>query len=186
MLNGEFESETALYAVLPTFVPKPIAWGTYASDPSTHFFLCAFHEMGDDLPEISKFCASLAELHQKSIPLSPNKGKFGFHITTHQGMLPQDNRWCETWEEFFIQGMKRMLELEEETQGPSTEIKELSVSLYEKVIPRLLRPLETGGRQIQPCLIHGDLWYGNAMMDLDTDEPIIFDACAFWAHNECE
>jgi protein-ribulosamine 3-kinase len=82
--------------------------------------------------------------------------------------------------------MKRMLELEEIAQGPSEELDQLLVPLYEKVIPRLLRPLEIGGRQVQPCLVHGDLWYGNALMDLATDKPITFDACAFWAHNECE
>ena len=53
--------------------------------------------------------------------------------------------------------MKRMLQLEEESQGPSQELNELYVAIYEKVIPRLLRPLETGGRQIEPCLVHGDL-----------------------------
>ena len=79
-----------------------------------------------------------------------------------------------------------MLELEEEAQGPSADLQALYVPFYEKVIPRLLRPLETGGRHIEPCLVHGDLWYGNASTDLGTDLPIVFDACCFYAHDEYE
>ena len=76
--------------------------------------------------------------------------------------------------------------LEEQTQGTSKEINELQGPLFEKVIPRLLRPLETGERRIKPSLIHGDLWYGNASTDLDLDEPMVYDACSFYAHNEYE
>lgn len=57
---------------------------------------------------------------------------------------------------------------------------------FEKVILRLLRPLETGGRSIRPTLIHGDLWHGNAETDAETGQPIIFDAASFYAHNECK
>ena len=30
----------------------------------------------------------------------------------------------------------------------------------EKVVPRLLLPLEADGRVLKPCLIHGDCWDG--------------------------
>lgn len=138
--------------------------------------------MVEELPEIESFTSSLAQMHKSSE--SPN-GKYGFHVTTYMGPLPQDNTWCDTWEVFFAQGMKRMLELEREAQGPSEELDELASKLYEKVIPRLLRPLTVLGT-IKPTLIHGDLWYGNCCTDVATGEPIVFDACAFWAHNECE
>ena len=78
-----------------------------------------------------------------------------------------------------------MLELEEESQGYNEEMRRLSNAIMTKVIPRLLRPLETEGRQIQPRLVHGDLWDGNTSTDVETDSPIIFDAAAFYAHNEC-
>ena len=138
--------------------------------------------MTEELPDLESFTESVARLHLNSI--SPN-GKYGFHVTTYMGPLPQDNTWCDTWEEFFIRGMKRMLMLEEEAQGPNEELKELSAEMYAKVIPRLLRPL-TVLNSIKPVLIHGDLWYGNCCTDNVTDMPIVFDACAFWAHNECK
>ena len=183
MMSGEFKSMTEIYKAVPPFAPRPIAWGTYVSDPDIHFFLCSFHEMSDELPDVQRFSARVAEMHCQG--KSPN-GKYGFPCTTFQGNLPQDNTWTDTWEDFFVNGMKRMLQLEEEAQGPNEELKELCEKMYQKVIPRLLRPLETGGRKIEPCLVHGDLWYGNASTDLESDEPLVFDACCFYAHNEYE
>lgn len=46
----------------------------------------------------------------------------------------------------------------------------------EKVVPRLLKPLQSEGRSIKPCLIHGDLWDENTATDMDTGEPFVFDA----------
>lgn len=183
MMYGEYESMTAIHQAVPSFAPTPIAWGTYASDPDIHFYLCSFHDMADGLPDVERFSAQVAELHREG--KSPN-GKFGFQCTTWQGLLPQDNTWTDTWEAFYVNGMKRMLQLEEEAQGPSEELKQLCDAMYQKVIPRLLRPLETGGRKIEPCLVHGDLWYGNATTDLENGEPLIYDACCFYAHNEYE
>jgi Fructosamine kinase len=139
--------------------------------------------MTEELPEIESFTANVARLHWGSLAQSP--GKFGFPITTYMGPLPQDNTWCDTWEECFKRGMKRMLDLERNVQGPSEELEKLTEQLYEKVIPRLLRPL-TVLKSIKPVLIHGDLWYGNCCTDNATGKPIVFDACVFWAHNECK
>lgn len=183
MMSGEFESLNAIVSVIPDFAPLPIGLGSYESNPSVHFLLMAFHDFSDDVPDLQRFCKKIAELHMKSA--SPTN-QYGFHVTTHHGNLPQENTWNSSWEDFFAKGLKHMLELEEATQGPSEEINELRGPLFEKVIPRLLRPLETGGRKIKPSLIHGDLWYGNASTDLDADEPMVYDACCFYAHNEYE
>lgn len=80
--------------------------------------------------------------------------------------------------------MKRMLEAEQKSHGTDQELERLTSALFAKVIPRLLRPMETEGRGIQPCLIHSDLWPGNIKHDAETDKIMIFDSCAFWGHNE--
>lgn len=73
---------------------------------------------------------------------------------TYNGTLPQLNDWTDTWEEYFTSNFKHFLEMEKEVQGPATEeLAELSRAMLEKVIPRLLRPMETGGRHIEPSLI---------------------------------
>lgn len=155
MMSGEFASMTEIHKAVPSFAPLPLGWGTYASNADIYFFLCSFHEMAADLPDVQGFTARVAEMHREG--KSPT-GKYGFSCTTFQGNLPRDNRWMDTWEEFFVNGMKRMLALEAEAQGASQELNELCGAVYEKVIPRLLRPLETGGRTIEPSLEHGGLW----------------------------
>jgi protein-ribulosamine 3-kinase len=102
---------------------------------------------------------------------------------TTQGSIPLITDWDVSWESFFTTAMKHMMEEEEKTQGPSKDIEELKQPLLEKVIPRLLRPLEGN---IKPCLVHGDLWHGNTSVAAGTDEPYAFDACVLWAHNECK
>ena len=42
MVRGEFESMRAIHAVSPSFVPRPVAWGTLRDVPDAHFFLCEF------------------------------------------------------------------------------------------------------------------------------------------------
>lgn len=184
MSQGEFEGIKALHQVIPEGVPRPVAWGTYKSNPSTHFYLCDFVDMIEDLPDVQKFCALLAKLHRESIPLSPN-GKFGFGTTTYEGTMWQDTTWCNTWEESFILHFQAFVSQEREVHGPSTDLDTLLPSLYEKVIPRLLRPLESHGRKVMPVLVHGDIWYGNIAMKADTGQPIMFDPSVFWGHNEC-
>ena len=139
--------------------------------------------MREEIPESREFCKKLAALHQNGV--SPN-GKFGFHVVTYNGNVPQENGFTETWEEFFSNGLKHMFRLNFEAGGPSQELEDLIPSLFEMVIPRLLRPLETGGNSIVPSLVHGDLWYGNAAVTVAEDAPLIFDPSSFWAHNECE
>lgn len=161
MTQGEYRSMLEIYSVTPRFAPKPLTWGTFKSNPNLHFFLCDFITMDNQLPEISKFAESLAELHRES--KSPD-GKFGFYVPTYNGNLFQDVRWTDTWEECFLNGTRKDFQLEREACGPSPELEKLSVLLLEKVIPRLLRPLETEGRTVKPCLVHGDLWHGNSML----------------------
>ncbi|KAK8136215.1 Fructosamine/Ketosamine-3-kinase [Apiospora sp. TS-2023a] len=183
MMHGEYESMKCLNQALPELVPFPIAWGTYETDPGIHFFICTFYDMDEELCSLDTFPRLIAELHKQGI--SPN-GKFGFPVTTYQGRLPQDPTWCDTWEECFSRNIDIIFEHEVKAQGPDDELAELRRTIMERVIPRLLRPMETDGRKVVPRLIHGDLWEGNAGTDLDTAIPKIFDACSWYAHNEFE
>lgn len=180
-MRGTFESEKTVYLFAPNNVPKPVAWGTYEREPDEHFYICDFFDMTDDLPDIQSFCALVARIHLDSMGKST---RYGFPITTHLANIGNDNSWSDSWETWYARAMKRMLEEEEKSHGPDEKLAILTAGLFEKVIPRLLRPLETGGRHITPCLIHSDLWPGNVKPDAVTDEPIIFDSCCFWGHNE--
>lgn len=172
-----------LYEVVPDFVPKPIGFGSYATKPSIHFLICEFINLADRLPDVQAFVEKLAEIHDKGV--APN-GKYGFEVPTYKGAIPQYTDWRDTWEESFHHSIKRFVYAEEKSQGPDEEMTELCSGLFEKVIPRLLRPLETEGRQIKPRLIHGDLWSGNTSTNTDTGKTIIFDAACLYAHHESQ
>jgi len=82
--------------------------------------------MDPELLYREKLASKLAEMHMKSSEMhlqmkvpyeDPGKPKFSFHATTPMGSLPQDNRWTDTWEEFWVQGFKHMLELEEKCEA---------------------------------------------------------------------
>ena len=98
MMQSEYESTKSIYEVQVSFVPKPIAWGTYESNTDTHFYLCEYREMTGEVPEPRKFTQHLAALHQDSV--SPD-GKFGFHMTTYMVNLPQLTDKETSWEVYF-------------------------------------------------------------------------------------
>ncbi|KAK4672138.1 hypothetical protein QC763_100390 [Podospora pseudopauciseta] len=88
---------------------------------------------------------------------------------------------------FFANGLRNVLQVRKDWAGPYDELDFLLPDLFDKVVPRLLPPLETSGRTIIPSLVHCDLWYGNAnIVNEETEEGIVYDPAAFWAHNEYE
>ncbi|PGH02301.1 hypothetical protein GX51_04742 [Blastomyces parvus] len=77
-----------------------------------------------------------------------------------------------------------MFAVDLETNGTWPEFERLCDLTLSKVIPRLLDPLQSDGRNIKPCLVHGDCWDENTATDMETGEPFIFDAGSFYGHNE--
>lgn len=185
MMQGSYESEKIFHHYAPDYVPEPISWGFYAADPDMYFYLSGFHDMVDQVPAPNVLVPIIAHVHKASMGQSPH-GAYGFHVTTHLANIPNDNTWQTSWEAWFQQAMRRMFDVEEKAHGKDPKLESLKNALHEKVIPRLLRPLETGGRYIKPCLVHSDIWPGNVMLDSDTYKMIIFDSCAHWAHNESD
>ncbi|KAK3899740.1 Fructosamine kinase-domain-containing protein [Staphylotrichum tortipilum] len=160
MMKGTFEADSALHEMIPSRVPKPVAWGTYVDRPDSHFYLC---DMGK----------------------SP-VGQFGFQVTTHLANIPVDNTWNPSWEAFWAQQMKSLFDIDEQVNGPDETVAEMRTAYFEKLIPRYLRPLESDGKSVTPCLIHSDLWLGNIKYRSATNELCLFDSCAFWGHNEAD
>jgi fructosamine-3-kinase len=182
MAAGDYESLKALYSVSPEMIPKPLGHGTFESDNDLHFLLREFVEMEEMIPDAFDLCQAVGRLHTNSQKLGPTQ--LGFQVTTCNGTVPQYTQWTSSWEEFFTKKLQSCFELEEYAHGSSSQITELLPDLFEKVCPRLLRPLETNGNNLQPSLIHGDLWDGNISVSANTGRPYIFDPAALWAHNE--
>ncbi|VUC20623.1 unnamed protein product [Clonostachys rosea] len=183
MALGEYESQKALGHYLPDNAVIPLAHGTLEEDDSKSFFLAPFREFTDEIIEKDKVIEVLTKLHTSAI--SPT-GKFGFEATTFNGVVPLLNEWCDSWEEYFTRQFLSDIKWEQSIRGPDPEFDEIATEFFAKVIPRLLRPLQSGNRSITPVLIHGDIWHGNVKIDQDTSNIVLFDSCCCYAHNELE
>ncbi|KAL1880763.1 hypothetical protein Daus18300_001377 [Diaporthe australafricana] len=185
MTKGEFESLKAMHAVSPGFVPEPHSQGSYIQDGHKHWFLLVeFRLVGEQPPDPERFVEKFVEMHKKSV--SPT-GKFGFHATTFHGKVAQmTDQWGESWSAVFQRHLGHMVTQDEEVNGYWPEFKILCDITLGYVLPRLLEALQSDGRSIKPCLVHGDLWDENTATDMRNGEPFAFDPGSMYAHNEYE
>ena len=184
LMESEFQAISALHNLDNLFAPKPHAWGKRSGPgPETYFLLLQFINMSDRLPDPDQLCRRLAQLHRNSV--SPT-GRFGFHINSCQGRTQQSLGWENSWGILFTKMLRHVAQLDTKTNGQWEALDQLESRIISHVIPRLLGALESEGRSIKPCLIHGDLWEGNTGTTCDTGNIYIFDAASFYAHNEME
>jgi len=155
-MEGEYTGMLDLYNTVPHMIPKPYAW--------------------------VKLGAAVAELHKKSV--SPT-GKFGFHMNTCDGFLHQDVPWESSWTAAFHRLLKGVWIHDSNSNGAWPELNAAMERTLSHVVPRLLGALEDN-ETIEPCLIHGDLWEGNIGTNIETGNIYIYDAAAYYAHNEME
>ncbi|KAK7985432.1 Fructosamine/Ketosamine-3-kinase [Apiospora saccharicola] len=156
MAESEYKGMSMLKHVMSQMMPSPDAWGAYKDKPYTWFYLC----------------------HKRP-------GDFGLDLVTYGGRNPKYFPPSGSWEETFSKGLQWTFDMEEKTQGPDEDMRRLRDEVMTKVVPRLLRPLETEGMKIIPTLVHGNLWDGNASVD-ETGRLVIFDATPLYAHHEYE
>ncbi|AEO69870.1 uncharacterized protein THITE_123229 [Thermothielavioides terrestris NRRL 8126] len=183
MAEAEYEGQKAISAVIPEHAVEPIAWGYYEGDRTKAWFLTHFRNLVPRPPPLSSFLPVVKKLHQESV--SPT-GKFGFHVTPFYGPPPMIVSWTDNWEKFWTREFRSGLEYVQRMRGEDPELAEIAEEFIDKVVPRLLRPLQTGGRNIKPSLCHGDLWDGNIQIDWDTKKPMVFDPCPFYGHCEMD
>src|SRR5450755_1366854 len=184
MLEAEFTGTTELYKLMPNLIPRPLRWGKLQlSYPETYFFLIEFKDFSNDLPDPVKLGSRVAEMHKSSV--SPT-GMFGFHISTYDGAKPQDIAWDSNWASLFTKLLKNAYQQDVRSNGVWKELDDAFQRTVTHLIPRLLGVLQTEGRTLKPCLIHGDMWEGNIGTEVDTGDPWIFDSAVYYAHAEME
>ncbi|VUC25120.1 unnamed protein product [Clonostachys rosea] len=178
--EGEFESMALMHEVIPEAISPPIAWGMFETDASKSFYLTYFRYLDAEHPPNDDLIRLLSKIHQKESPT----GKFGFHVPTFYGCREVNNTWCETWEEFFSRELRSSINFAQAVLQHDEELEKLANTFCASVVPRLLRPLETGGRSIKPQLVFGNLWDANVEVNHHTRAAALFDPCCFYGHFE--
>ena len=182
ILRGEYNSLRALSDIYAPLVPNPIAWGTLQQNANSHFLLCDAHDMDSKTVDTERFIAALAIMHRKSA--APGS-RFGFHVPTFVAGVAQDNRGRVTWEEYFSVNFRSFVEVMGKIDGAAGVVcDDLTEAILMKVIPRLLRPLESGERSVTPVLLHGNVSPYDTPASLISDGSTVGSPGAFYGHNE--
>jgi protein-ribulosamine 3-kinase len=182
MMSSECRSTKLLHEIIPEMTVEPICWGAYKDTPNIYFYVCKYCELSGTLPDVAEFPSLIADFHRKT---TSSKGEFGLAYTVYGGDQPLIFPVTKSWEQTFSKGIEQCFFREEKAYGRDEEMNKLRENIMTIVIPRLLRPLEVEGRSITPTLVHGDLWDGNACIDMRTDRPVLLDPAPLWAHNGC-
>lgn len=91
--------------------------------------------------------------------MSPT-GKFGFHLSTcHAKVVQAVDCWEDSWCALYTKHLRHTVEVAKPIMN-RTDFAKFSALVIEKVVPRLLLPLQAEGRVLKPCLLHGDCWDG--------------------------
>ncbi|KAL5009461.1 hypothetical protein ScPMuIL_011766 [Solemya velum] len=190
MFDGELVSLDVMHAMDVVKVPKPIK--VISVPEGGAMIAMEYLDLSRGLSKCSAILGEqLARLHllneelgkkmknsENSVHKNPHYkfvDKFGFDVTTCCGYLPQDNTWQDDWIKFYA----RKIEVQMELLDKKYRDKEAR-ELWSQILAKL--PLLFEGSNIQPALLHGDLWAGNVA---ETSQgPVMFDPACFYGHSE--
>ena len=168
----EAESLTELKKASQGVITVPEVLAVKVIDATPGFLVLEFLPAGGTQNSDEKLGKGLALIHQYSA------GKFGFYHDNYCGETTQDNRWQNSWSDFFIQNrIKYLLGLIQQNRFLPVHEMKIYDQLLER-IPQLISEKST------PVLIHGDLWSGNYM---NTElGPALIDPACYYADREME
>jgi len=174
MFDGEFASLKAIEETDTIKVPKPIA--VLQNGAGTTMLVMEHLEL-KDCSNQAALGTQLARMHLHNIERGKSGhpdyvNKFGFHVWTSCGSIPQKNAWKNNWKEYYTDKLQEQIDL----LGNGSDIVKLWLLLKEKMGEFFQ------GLDIKPSLLHGDLWSGN-YGQVDSN-PVIYDAASFYGHHE--
>nr|CAG8459691.1 13399_t:CDS:2 [Entrophospora candida] len=178
MFKGEMVALNTISSSVPDFAPKALHAASFKDGGA--FLVTTFINLKSSSSSKHDvlFAKKLALLHSTNSP----DNRFGFPVVTMCGATEQDNTWESDWETFYKERRLKFIIDKCLKKYPSNkELKELGKVVVDKVVHHLLKDIE-----VKSSLIHGDLWSGNWGIDSDTNEPVIYDPAAYYAHNEME
>jgi fructosamine-3-kinase len=150
-------------------VPKPICYGVAGN---SCYIVLEWLDMGrGDSKASEEMGRKLAQMHKQSL-----SEKFGWDMNNTIGSTPQINTRTDDWVEFWTKHrLGYQFELGKRRGGSFPHADDLL-----NAIPELL-----SGHEVQPSLVHGDLWGGNAGFTHE-GEPVIFDPATYYGDREVD
>ncbi|MBE9003699.1 fructosamine kinase family protein [Fortiea sp. LEGE XX443] len=169
MFEAEMLGLKQMLATNSIRVPKPICWGTSGD---SGYIVLEWVEMGSgNTKSGEEMGRKLAAMHKTT-----NQNGFGWEMNNTIGSTPQINTWKEDWVEFYVKHrLGYQFKLARRRGGNFPKQDELLTA-----IPELLL-----GHEVQPSLVHGDLWGGNAGCTV-LGEPVIFDPATYYGDREVD
>ena len=148
-------------------VPNPICWGI--AERSTYIVLEWLNLGVAKVNSWQKMGRNLASMHRAT-----SSSGFGWKQNNTIGSTPQINNWTTNWVEFYAtHRLGYQFQLANRKGGHFPQQEELLAAL-----PQLCH-------QVQPSLVHGDLWGGNAACT-EGGEPVIFDPATYYGDREVD
>jgi len=100
------------------------------------------------------------------------------------GRLLQIKTWETRWTDFFKRLLTTFYHYDQHRHGHWSALHQQFERTLSHLVPRLIGIMETDGRSLPSCLMHGDLWDGNVATEAATGDPWIFDCAVYYAHHE--
>jgi fructosamine-3-kinase len=150
-------------------VPQPLCWGTVGNSA---YIVLEWLEMGG---AITKFWQEMGQKLAAMHKATSSQG-FGWKINNTIGSTPQINTWTTDWGEFYAKHrLGYQFQLARRKGGNFPKQEKLLAA-----IPEIL-----ANHQVEPSLVHGDLWGGNAGC-MVSGEPVIFDPATYFGDREVD
>lgn len=171
MLAAERRSLEWIAASATIRVPRPYASGTV---DGRAFLAMEGLELGSGAkPAASvRMAEGLAALHRVRSP----DGRFGADFDNFIGATPQSNTPTDSWADFFVQQrLEPQLTLAAARGRAFSDTARLLSAVH----------CHLASLKIEPALLHGDLWGGNAGF-LPDGEPVVFDPASYFGDPETD
>jgi len=151
-------------------IPDVIALET-SGDGLPGFLVMEFIQSGIS-GDSAEFGAELARLHQTKAD------EFGLNSDNYIGSLPQCNQRHSEWEPFFSEErIKPQLKM----AINSGKMDQTALKAWSRITSKLDQLLP----KTEPSLVHGDLWSGNYLFDID-GVAVLIDPAVYYGHPEMD
>lgn len=169
MFQAEAEALREMAASNTVRVPEPVCFGEYGSQ----CYLVLEHLDLGGSADMTRFGRQFAAMHKLTAD------SFGWHIDNTIGSTPQPNTQNEDWIEFW---REQRLGFQLETaasNGYGGELQRLGERLQADM------PALFVNHDVEPSMLHGDLWGGNYGA-LHDGTPVIFDPAFYYGDREAD